>query len=231
MASEESFWFRVGYALERARLPPSAPAAGSGKRTSKRRSAPAGGRARPASGETGADNGRVTDELLSAGVAAVAGHLLEAWKPRGRARFTRLLRAGAAGAAAALVLDLVKPFLRGDPDLPILDRETGDRMLAGIGQGLLYAGVVEPRVPGPPLVKGALFGSAEYAAEAAGGLSHLLGAHAPQRRIPFVGGILEDLDPRDRVYLEHLAFGVVLAVLYGSSPSSNGILPEDDEDE
>ena len=125
----------------------------------------------------------------------------------------------------------MRPILRRQPELPILDRETGDRVLAGLGQGLLYGAVVEPRVPGPALLKGALFGSAEYAADAAGGLAHLLRAHAPLGRIPFVGKILEDIDPRDRVYVEHLAFGIVLALLYGSSPSSNGTAPDNEVDD
>jgi hypothetical protein len=92
--------------------------------------------------------------------------------------------------------------------------------------------VIEPRVPGPSALKGALFGSAEYAADAAGGLARILGAHAPQRRLPFVGRMLEEIDSHDRVYLEHLAFGVALALLYGSSAPSNGIVSDDeDEDE
>jgi hypothetical protein len=41
--------------------------------------------------------------------------------------------------------------------------------------------------------------------------------------------MLEDIDPHDRVYVEHLAFGIALAILYGSSPSSNGMFEEDDE--
>jgi hypothetical protein len=92
--------------------------------------------------------------------------------------------------------------------------------------------VIEPRVPGPSVLKGALFGSAEYAADAAGGLVRILGAHAPQRRLPFVGRMLEAIDPHDRVYLEHLAFGVALAILYGSSVPSNGMFADEaDEDE
>ena len=66
---------------------------------------------------------------------------------------------------------------------------------------------------------------------AAGGLVGLLGAHAPQRKLPFVGRMLEEIDPHDRVYLEHLAFGVALAVLYGSSEPSNGIVSDEDDDE
>lgn len=221
MSSEESFWFRVGYALESAKLP-SAPrepqrVAGLAERPRRERGEPSG-------------SSVVTDQLVTAGITALAARLLDAWQPRRKVGFKRLLWAGAAGAAAALLIDVLKPVLRGQPELPMLDRDTGDRLLAGVGQGLLYGAVVEPRVPGPSLLKGALFGSAEYATDAAGGLAELLRAHAPLGRIPLVGRMLEDVDPRDRVYVEHLAFGIALALLYGASPSSNGILP-DDEDE
>ncbi|NIX22339.1 MAG: hypothetical protein GWN07_21900, partial [Actinobacteria bacterium] len=72
-----------------------------------------------------------------------------------------------------LLADLVRPLLRDDADLPGIDRDTAEHMLAGLGQGLIYGGVVEPRVPGPALVKGALFGSLEYAVHPLGGLSGL----------------------------------------------------------
>jgi hypothetical protein len=239
MAPEERFWYRVGYALERAVLPSPpkerrlASLAGREPRVRSRRAAsPSASRKTPLSaGREDGDGERLApDNLVSAGIAVLAGGLLDAWQPRRKTGFTRLLWAGAAGAAAALLLDVVRPLLRGQPELPIFDRGTGDRLLAGVGQGLIYGAVVEPRVPGPSLLKGALYGSAEYAADAAGGLSSLLGAHAPQRRLLFVGRILEEIDPRDRMFVEHLAFGIALALLYGSSPSSNGILPEDDDE-
>lgn len=220
MTSEESLWYRLGYALEGAKVPTARgkAARGGGAKGKRRRQAPAG------------ESGGHGEELVTAGIAAVAARLLDAWEPKREVGFKRLLWAGAAGAAAALLLDLAKPVLRGEPELPSLDRDTADRLLAGVGLGLIYGAVVEPRVPGPALLKGAVFGSADYAAEAAGGLTRLLRAHAPQSRLPFVGRLFEDADPHDGAYLEHLAFGITLAVLYGSSPSSNGTT-EDDADE
>jgi hypothetical protein len=227
--SEEGFWYRVGYALERARAP-SAPRAwqrlaGLAERASRASL----GDVASQPDKNGSAGSFVTEQLVSAGVAALAGRLLDVWRPRRHVGFSRLLWAGASGAAAALVVDAVRPFLRGEPDRAIFDRETADRLLAGVGQGILYGAVIEPRVPGPSLLKGALFGSAEYAADAAGGLASLLRAHTPAGRFPIVGRMLEDIDPHDRVYVEHLAFGIALAILYGSSPSSNGMFEEDDE--
>jgi hypothetical protein len=223
MASEQSIWYRLGYALERARQP--TPSAG------KRLQGLAGRPPRKAAREEEALGGLPTDQLLSAGVALLAGKLLDAWGPRRRVRLSNLLRAAAAGAGAALVVDLLRPLLKGRPALGTLDRQTADRVLAGLGQGLVYGSVVEPRLPGPALLKGAVFGAAEYAAGAAGGLTHLVGAHTPHARLPVIGQLLEELGPHDRDYVEHLAFGIVVGLLYRSSPSSNGIAFEDAEDD
>jgi len=232
MISEESFWYRVGYALERGRRP-SAPRewkrlAGLAERASRvYPNVPPNTRTTNGSAE-----GFAVEQMVSVGIAALAGRLLDVWRPSRPAGFKRLAWAGASGAAAALLVEAVRPFLRGESEYPAFDRDTADRILIGLGQGLLYGAVIEPRVPGPSVLKGALFGSAEYAADAAGGLIRILGAHAPQRRLPFVGRMLEEIDPHDRVYLEHLAFGVALAILYGSSAPSNGIVSDDaDEDE
>lgn len=219
MASRQSFWFRLGYALERAKQPTTA----QGKKL-----APLAEREkrRPATSRRG--EGVPTEEVLTTAITVLAGRLLAAWRPRRRPGPIRLLRAAVAGGGAALLLDLVKPLLRGRPELPVLDGDTAGRLLAGVGQGLVYGTVVEPRVPGPPLLKGAVFGSAEYAADPAGGLGHLLGSHTPQGRLPIVGHLLDEIDVHDRAYLEHLVFGVALAALYGSSRSSNGMRPDDE---
>jgi hypothetical protein len=239
MISEESFWYRVGYAIERGRRP-SAPRewkrlAGLAERASRvyvdRGSDAAANGSTDTRHANGSAEGFAVEQMVSMGVAALAGRLLDVWQPKRRAGFKRLAWAGASGAAAALLVEAVRPFLRGESEQPPFDRKTGDRILLGLGQGLLYGAVIEPRVPGPSVLKGALFGSAEYAADAAGGLIRILGAHAPQRRLPFVGRMLEEIDPHDRVYLEHLAFGVALAILYGSSEPSNGIVSDDDEEE
>lgn len=224
MPSDQSFWYRLGFALERARPGPAKPPAkrgGKGARmleSLEERKRRATAKPRP-----------VSDDLLAAGAAAVAAKALDAWKPRGKAGPVRLLKAGLSGAGAALLVDLVRPLLRGNAEIPELTRSTVDHLLAGAAQGMLYAGIVEPRVPGPPLLKGALYGSTEYVADPAGGLTRLLGMRGPLRRIPVLAHLIEDLDPHDRVYLEHVTFGIALALLYGSSRRSSGIAPPDDD--
>lgn len=227
MPHKKSLWYKVGFALEKARQ---APASG-GKALASLKD-----RTRPAEEKSSRkiqnpESWPTADELVASGAAALAGRVLDGWRPRSRGGAARLIRAGIAGATAAFVVEVVRPFLEGRIEAPTLDRELVDRLLVGAGQGLVYGGVVEPRIPGPAIVKGALYGSAEYAVDPMGGLSHLLGGHAPQGRLPVVASLLEDLDGHDRAYVEHVAFGIALAILYGSSPSSNGIRVESGEEE
>jgi len=168
------------------------------------------------------------DDLMAAGVTMIVDRAIGRRGGRSAPSFKRLVRAGAAGAAAALLVDLVRPLLHGKAHPPVSDGGTADRVISGIGHGLLYGAVIEPRVPGPAVVKGALYGSVEYATDSVGGLSGLLGSHAPQSRLPVVGDILDGLNSHDRAYLEHVLFGISLALIYESSPSSNGIPPEEE---
>ena len=245
MASEPSLWYRIGYMVERARharpagerilaglkeRAPTTPGAPATRLLPGENPRPRGGGDRTPGASHDAPrssrqpHGPSVDDLVSSLVAVAAGRLLGGGGKRTRpGGLLWLLRAGAAGAAAALLLDFVRPLLYENGNVAVLDPEVGDRMLAGLGQGLVYGAVVEPRVPGPALLKGALFGSAEYATEAAGGLGQLLRAHTPHGQVPGVGQLLEQLHPKGRAYLEHLVFGMALALLYGSSRSSNGI--------
>jgi hypothetical protein len=224
MASSKSFWFRLGHAYERIRLGAAPPPTSRVPSLAQRREAREADRAERAAALPTAD------EMIVAGALFLVDRIVGR---RARARepgIVGLVRAGLAGAAAALVVDLVRPLLRGDASLPVLDRSTIDRLLGGAGQGLVYGALVEPRVPGPALLKGAVYGTVEYAADPLGGLSELFGAHAPQAQLPVVGALLEGIDDHERAYLEHLVFGIALALLYESSPSSKGILDDGDED-
>jgi len=221
MPPKQSFWYRLGYALERARQAPSS----SRRKLSGLRDRRA---ARRADGETRAATTvwPVADELLASGIAAAAARMIGALRPRRKRGVLGLFRAGLSGAGAALLLELVRPLLEGRPSLPSLDSELPERLLVGASQGLVYGAVVEPLVPGPPLLKGTLYGTAEYAVDPVGGLSRLLGSRTPVGRVPALARLLEELDPHDRGYLEHLTFATTLALLYGSIPSSSGILDD-----
>lgn len=219
MSSDPTIWYRLGYMLERARTGGDP----SDDEAPRRKPAP---RSRDAAERP---DWPTADDLIATGAAALAGKLLDAWRPSRKVTFTRLLRAGVAGAGAALLIDLVRPLLNGRTELPDLDGDTGARMLAGASQGLLYGALVEPRIPGPPVFKGAVFALAEYMAHPAGGLTHLLGGQTPQGRLPVVKDLLEGLEPSEREYVEQLAFSVALALLCGPSPSRNGHFQDRDD--
>lgn len=220
MPSENDFWYRLGFAFERARQ-----GSGSGARKlaplKERRPAARGVRRIPAPAEWPA-----ADQLLTSGAVAVAAKVLDLWEPRHKVGIRGWVKGGVAGAAAALAVEFVRPLLEGRRGLPTLDPETVERLVAGAAQGLVYGAVVEPRLPGPAVVKGAVYASAEFAVHPVGGLSGVLGSRAPLRRIPVVGAVLDGLAPRDRSYVEHLAFGVALALIYGAGESRNGTRDE-----
>jgi hypothetical protein len=223
MASNKSIWFHIGHAVERARFVPA---------PRKRTLAGLAERARdalPVGRAEKEDEGGIpaADELVTAGVALAVDRALGALTRRRRPGVGRLVRAGAAGAAAALLVDLVRPLLRTGGGRSSIGRETAEHMLAGAGQGLIYGSVVEPYVPGPSFFRGAVYGTIEHLAHPAGGLGGLLGPHTPHQKLPVIGNLFEDVDAHERAYLEELVFGVAMALIYESSSESRGIDPDE----
>jgi hypothetical protein len=217
MSSDSQLWYRLGYLFERARERPSeARETLTGLAERVREALPGDGK----EGHKSPFPLPEADQLVATGLAAIAGRLLAAWRPRHPTGVRDLLRGALAGAGAALIVELARPLLRGERELPTLDDGTFDRLLSGAGQGLVYGAVVEPRIGGPGFLRGAAFGAAEYALVPLGGLSKLFGRATPQGRIPVVGRVLEGLDGRDRAFLEHLSFGVAIGVLYGVEEKS-----------
>jgi hypothetical protein len=86
-------------------------------------------------------------------------------------------------------------------------------LLSGAGRGLLYAAIVEPRVPGHPILRGTTYSALEYALTPWGGLEGLTGTAAPHRKIPVLSVLLQNRGEEEQ-FLEHLAFGIALALLY-----------------
>jgi hypothetical protein len=213
MPKNQDLWYRIGYALEstRGRLP----ASRGGKH---RKPVPSAevprkvleGLARRFLDELPPE---VLDTVFTVGAGTVLTRVLSLWPGRGRPGLFRLFRAGASGAAAAVLAELIRPVLAGNKTGKALEEELTDILLSGAGRGLLYAALVEPRIPGPPALQGSIYGALEYALTPWGGLEELAGSAVPYRRIPGLSVLLRGRGEEEAL-LEHLAFGVVLAMLY-----------------
>jgi len=217
----EGFWFRIGYALGRTgSRRGSSPEEGAEDRPSR---AHQGAKGRQGEDSDGGGSGAGTT-LLAAAAGSVAARLVRAWAPRREPGFFSLAASAAVGAGTALVVELASGAIRGKERRTSGDAgDLGDRLLTGAGRGLVYGGVFAPRFPGPPVVRGAAFGTAEYLAGPWGGLTHFLGRTSPHRKLPFGRELLEP-GPEEgaRDLAEHLVFGVILAVTYGSLAEKRG---------
>lgn len=213
MPKNQDLWYRIGYALETTRG--RRPAARGGKRQKPAHAGEVPGRVlEGVTRRVLADlPPEVLETVFTVGAGTVLTRVLSLWPGRRRPGLFRLLRAGGAGAAAALLAELIRPVLSGKKTEKALEEELTDVLLSGAGRGLLYAALVEPRVPGPPALQGAVYGSLEYVLTPWGGLEELAGRAVPYRRIPVLSVLLRGRGEEEAL-LEHLAFGVALAILY-----------------
>lgn len=245
MSEDNNPWYQLGMAVERARRPlrgsseslgmleslrkrlalaateagvlPKPDGQSSGKRLALlgERKGGKNGKGKRGSGDDGLLG---SDALIVAGAATLGAELLKRWPGRRRVNLFHYVRGGAAGAAAALALEVLRPLLSGhesaDPS------ELSERALAGVGLGLVYAAALEPRIPGPPLVRGALMGAVAYLLSPLGGITRVLRPLSPHRKVPILSGLLEQEDPDDRTFGEAVTLGIILGLLYESGDSS-----------
>ena len=223
MPPKQSFWFHIGYTLEQLRS--ISTEAAEKTRVSKDTS---GDRRESVSENLRTTWSSLLKDIPATDIFGPISMILKHRKPTHMTSLGNLAKAGAAGALSGLIVSVLSPKARESSALT-LDRETRDRVLAGIRRGLLYSTILEPKVPGPTALKGALYGTIEYAANPVGGLPQLLSTHKSPYPFSALENLLEGLDSHDHSYMEHIVFGVLLALLYGSSASSNGILEEDKE--
>ncbi|NNF39642.1 MAG: hypothetical protein HKN71_13305 [Gemmatimonadetes bacterium] len=227
MPDSSDFWYRLGYAVESARsgqakasldalarsaVEPRRKDGRSRLRKPEPDGADSAGSADDSSGEGGA---AALNLLLAAGTGTIISRLLSAWPAKRRPTMVRLARAAVAGASATLLRELLEPMLQGKAELPELDEGLSDRLTAGAARGLVYGGVVDPRLPGPPIVRGITYAAAEYLLSPWGGLRAVIGKHAPYHKLPVVSKLLDDPVAGEDAFLDHLVFGLALGLLYG----------------
>jgi hypothetical protein len=163
---------------------------------------------------------------IASTVASLALSTFRSRRGKGAVTAAALLRGAAAGAGAAGVVFALARLSRNDPSFvsraeaaatDLID-DLIDRLLAGAGRGLVYAALLDPLLPGPPVVRGALAGTADYLALPLGGLFSRLQSFSPIRRVPVISALLDIGEAEDDGYLTFLAYGLVLGFLYGDPP-------------
>jgi hypothetical protein len=148
--------------------------------------------------------------LVASALTAAAGKAVHRWARSRAPSWRRLLRGAAAGVGAAGLVFALRRVLDDPSDL-----ELADELLAGAGKGVVYAAILDPVLPGPPLVRGAITGTMEYLTVPWGGVLSRLQDLSPARKLPLVGALLETGDAEDDPYLAFLMYGVALAILHG----------------
>lgn len=240
--STDTPWYRLGYALEAARSRPTQTRLRAlGERLSAFRDgekhAPPSKRRKDTSADrsngTGAakDGAEVFDQLIFGGAAALAVRLVRLWPAHSKPGWGRVSRAAIAGAGATLLRELTAPLLRGHFEMPEVREGLGGRLVSGAARGALFGGLIEPRLPGPPLLRGLAYGAAEYAVAPYGGLAGLLGAAAPWAKIPGLKQIVGEAEPGEDSLVEHVVFGIALALMSGADIDLGPLLDDLDDDE
>ncbi len=209
MSKKDDLWYRMGFALETARQRVPTSPAPVGKLLKKKAKRLKKGKSVPLDEASH----KLLEAFLTVGAGTVLTRFLAFWPGRRRPGLFRLGRAGMAGAAAAFLAEILRPALTGGESESSLEDDLTDILLSGAGRGLIYAAIVEPRIPGPSLLRGSTYGALEWALTPWGGLEELAGTAAPHRKIPVLSVLLQGRKEEEDL-LEHLAFGIALALLY-----------------
>jgi len=228
-------WYRLGYALELARQGArSAQESRSGEEAVSAKKAPRAAKSGSAAGAQSTQKARgkatdarsrpvssTVDQLIATGTGILGDRLFSIVAGR-RPGTLRLTHAALAGAGAALALSLFRNGTNGTPRGGQDPHDPTAELLSGAARGVLYGAVLEPRLPGSPLLRGATFGVMEYVTSPFGGLDSILGASSPHRTMPIIAALLGSSDSVAVSMADHVAFGVTLGLLYGAGSARRG---------
>jgi len=231
----KSIWYRLGYALELARHGArSAQESRSGDETPSAKKAPRAAKSGSAARARSAQKARgkatdarsqpvssTVDQLIATGTGILGDRLFSIVAGR-RPGTLRLTHAALAGAGAALALSLFRNGKNGTPEGGRGLHDPTTELLSGAARGVLYGAVLEPRLPGSPLLRGATFGVMEYVTSPFGGLDGILGSSSPHRTMPIIAALLGPGDSVAVSMADHVAFGVTLGLLYGAGSARRG---------
>lgn len=164
---------------------------------------------------TSKDGGAVFDALVGGSAAALASQLLRVVPKQTDPSVMRVVRGAAAGAAATFARELAGPLLRGQLEVPQIGDGLPERLASGAARGALFAAVIDPRLPGPVAVRGAVYAAVEYLLAPNGGVGRMIGSVAPWRIIPGADSIVKKLESGEETIIDHLVFGLALALMLG----------------
>lgn len=213
--SDESFWHGLGAAISS--LPETFTLSSTGRSLPRKPpSAPNDDQHRPHNPLSG---------TLASTVTAFVVSVMRRWSRMHRPSPRTLARGAVAGAGAAGALLLYRLLIaqrKEAADKPPGEAahaslsELADELLAGAGRGLIYAVLLAPYLPGPPILRGAIVGSVDYLATPLGGLFSRLQEFSPIRRVPAISILLETGEAEDDPYLSFLIHGALMGLLYGN---------------
>jgi len=217
MSDTDARWYDLGYALEKARQTPSRSRLDG--LVDRLMSFRGGSSESDDAGEVSetSDGGAVFDAVVGGGAAALTRQLLKAVPKRTDPTVMRVAKGAAAGAAATFARELGAPLLRGRLEAPAIGDGLAEHLASGAARGALFAAVVDPRLPGPPAVRGAVYAAMEYLLAPNGGLGRMMGSAAPWRIIPGAESVVRKLESGEESVVDHLVFGLALAFLLGDS--------------
>lgn len=156
------------------------------------------------------------NQAIAAGLTAAASRGIHKWAGRRRPGIGRLLRGALAGAGAAAITAGVRTFWGDRSD----SAEFADALLLGAGKGLVYTALLDPVLPGPPVLRGAIAGVADYMVVPWGGLMSRLGPLTPADKLPVVGALLEAGDRETDPLVSYVIYGLALGLLTGDGDES-----------
>lgn len=218
MSDSDTPWYELGYALEKARNAPSRERLDAlvDRLMAFRNGGGSGGGDGGRSGlARSRDGGHVFDALVGGGAAAVSRQILKAVPKHSDPTVMRVARGAAAGAAATFAREVSAPLLRGRLEAPEFDEGLGGRLASGAARGALFAAVIDPRLPGPVVLRGAVYAAVEYLLTPTGGLGRMVGSIAPWRIIPGADSVVKKLESGEETIVDHLVFGLALALMLG----------------
>ncbi len=215
MSDTDARWYDLGYALEKARQTPSRSRLDG--LVDRLMSFRGGSDESEQDGDVAesSDGGAMFDAVVGGGVTALSRQLLKAVPKRTDPTVMRVAKGAAAGAAATFARELTAPLLRGRLEAPDFGDGLAERLASGATRGALFAAVVDPRIPGPPALRGAIYATLEYLLAPNGGLGRMMGSAAPWRIIPGAESVVRKLESGEESMVDHLVFGLALALLLG----------------